>query len=208
MPLTSCLIGTVNHPLEAVTFVIQQSTNSEYLGGLAKVMAMAVLVTFATGCSSFKMPSINLPGSGLSPDGTKYVSNSTGSDYKGFDETMTETVYQRVREAAANHAIVLQIDGNREGSRVLPLPADGRSVFVSTLLSQSGVVEEIGGVKVILYRSSPQTIGGVKLDVKMSEGGKTVLPESDYALHPGDRVFVTKKPLEMMNGLVSAALGL
>jgi len=169
---------------------------------------MALLMLFATGCSSFKMPSINLPGSGLSPDGTKYVSNSTGSDYKGFDETMTETVYQRVREAAANHAIVLQIDGNREGSRVLPLPADGRSVFVSTLLSQSGVVEEIGGVKVILYRSSPQTIGGVKLDVKMSEGGKTVLPESDYALHPGDRVFVTKKPLEMMNGLVSAALGI
>ncbi|WP_146599475.1 hypothetical protein [Novipirellula aureliae] len=187
---------------------MQRPTNLERLSGLTTVMSMAILTIFATGCTSFNLPGIHLPGAGTSPDGTKYVSNSTGADYKGFDETMTETVYQRVREAAANNAIVLQVDGNREESRVLPLPADGRSVFVSSLLTQSGVVEEIGGVKVVLYRSSPQTIGGVKLDVKMSEGGKTVLPESDYALHPGDRIFVAKKPIVLMDGLLTSALGL
>ncbi|TWT83761.1 hypothetical protein CA13_52320 [Planctomycetes bacterium CA13] len=178
---------------------MHQPANPTY----AKVLLFSLFALSFTGCASFDFPSLD-----LSPDGTKYVSGGGGGEFNGFDETMDETVYNKVREAQANNAIVFQVQGDSDASRVLPLPPDGKSVFVSTLLTQSGAVKKMGGVAPILYRSSPQSIGGVRMAVKMSPGGKTVVPESDYALRPGDRVYVQRSAGIDMKNLFSATLGI
>ncbi|TWU41969.1 hypothetical protein [Novipirellula artificiosorum] len=159
------------------------------------------VISFA-GCTT-----LNLPGFNLSPDGTKYVSSGAGGEFNGFDETMTETIYQKVRQAQAENAIVFQVGGNEDACKVLPLPPEGKSVFVSTLLTQTGVLNKIGGVDVTLYRSSPQSIGGVRMEVEMAEGGRIVRPESDYALRPGDRVFIERALGTKVGGLLNTALG-
>ena len=98
--------------------------------------------------------------------------------------------------------------GDKQPIRVLPLPPEGQSVFVSTLLNDTGVLEKLGTIDATLYRNSPHTIGGIRMEVKMTPGHNAVRPESDYALRPGDRLHVRKVEHAALTSLVSGVLGL
>ncbi len=175
-------LGLVLHPLATLCF--------------------AVAVVSSVGCSTFKLPGFN-----TTPVGGSYSTGELG----GVDETMDMDVYQKVRQAQAENSIVLQVaSDDDEPVRVLPLPPEssGRAVFVSDLLKQTGVMQKLGSVEATLYRSSPQVIGGVRMKVRMSEGRTVVLPESDYSLRPGDRLYVAKSTNTVMDTLLSAALGI
>ena len=88
------------------------------------------------------------------------------------------------------------------------LPGDGQSVFVSDLLRQSGVQRKIGRVRAVLYRSSADSINGIRMAVNMAPDGKSVRPESDYALRAGDRLEVGEAPPRPLNGMFTSILGL
>jgi hypothetical protein len=103
-------------------------------------------------------------------------------------------VYKRIRQAKAQNAIVLQVTGDSEPIRVLPLPPDGTPVFVSDLLKQTGIQEKFGRMLVLVYRSSPVDYEGAKMEVRFDEEGETVRPETDYSLQSGDRVKIVKDP--------------
>lgn len=120
----------------------------------------------------------------------------------------SEEMYYKVREAAATNAVVLEVLGDKQRLRVLPLPADGKAVFVSNLLNDTGVLEKLGTVDAVLYRDSPQSIGGIRMDVKMTSSYDAVRPESDYALRPGDRLQVRKVEFAALNQLIGSTLGL
>lgn len=126
-------------------------------------------------------------------------------------EAPSAKIYQKVRQAAAQNSVVLEIAGEEkeEPVRVLPLPPAGeRSVFVSDLLVQTGVLAKLGSVDVTLYRSSPNALGAIRMDVKMSAEKDRVRPESDYALRPGDRLRVEKAEFVALTNLFSAVSGL
>jgi hypothetical protein len=118
----------------------------------------------------------------------------------------TADTYMKVRQARAQNSVVLQIEDGDVPARVLPLPAQGQSVFVSTLLKQTGVVQKIGGIEVTLYRSSPDTINGLRMNVKMSSDGKRVSPDSDYALQAGDRIRIRKRQFKIIEALTGVAI--
>jgi hypothetical protein len=109
--------------------------------------------------------------------------------------SVAQQVYQGTKQAKANHGIVLEVVGDESPVRVLPLPEDGRSVYVSQLLTQSGVQKQLGSVRATLFRHSTESIGGMPMECKMSKDGESVRPECDYALQPGDRLRVEKNSL-------------
>lgn len=107
------------------------------------------------------------------------------------DADTAEKLYYATREAAAKQSIVLQVVGDDEPVRVLPLPPEGQTVRVSQLLEQTGVLKKLGGIEVTLFRHAPGIVGGSRMSIKMSEGTR-VRPESDYSLRAGDRIRVEK----------------
>ena len=114
--------------------------------------------------------------------------------------------YQCIRQAKAQNSVVLEVVGDEERFRVLPLPTGERSVFVSHLLRQTGVLSKLGQVEATLYRYSSDSWAGFPMEVRMSKEGRQVRPESDYALRPGDRLLVEKHSETAVQSLVDMAL--
>lgn len=100
--------------------------------------------------------------------------------------------FNAIAEAQKNNAVVLQVQGAENPTRVLPLPQDGRPVYVSDLLRQSGLAAEFPKMQAVLYRNSPDALGGIRMGVRFRPGSNTVAPEHDYCLRPGDRLQVAE----------------
>ena len=159
------------------------------------------LVIFATTVLLAGCTSLNLPGLKLENDSTRYVPVGVGESMGGFDENVTASIYQKMRQARSENAIVLHIPSDDDPARVLPLPPGGQSVFVSTLLKQTGVLGKFRSVDVSLFRSSAHVIGGIRMDVEIDKDAKVVRPECDYALQPGDRILVEKPKTTALDGI-------
>ncbi|MDC0295262.1 hypothetical protein OAL35_00245 [bacterium] len=120
---------------------------------------------------------------------------------------MTEQVYHSVRQAKSDNGVVLQVVGDSPTARVLPLPEAGQSVYVSELLTQTGVLGKLGHVEATLYRHSDEIIGGIPMEIKMGRSRDNVQPASDYALQPGDRLLVSKAANPALEMLLGGLLG-
>ncbi len=153
------------------------------------LMTQMLVVSFS-GCSVFKKP-------GAEPS----LSNTVA--LQGSDSA---EVYQRIKEAKSQNSLVLQVTGDSQPIRVLPLPADGRTVFVSDLLRQTGVQEKMGRMLVTVHRSSPADFAGAKMVVKFDREGKAIRPETDYALQAGDRIKVMKDPTSSFGSILEQIL--
>jgi len=154
-------------------YLFKHSTAS----GAALPVAIATLMIMnCGGCSMISKPSKDLMFDQQVP--------LQGSD--------SNEAYQRVRQAKSQNALVLQVEGDSQPIRVLPLPADGRPVFVGDLLKQTGIQEKMGRMIVTVYRPSPADFAGAKMVVRFDEEGETVRPETDYSLQAGDRVKISK----------------
>jgi hypothetical protein len=155
----------------------------------------ALLVLLATtGCTAFQRP----------PDRSRYRAAESGIE---LSEATSSETYFAVRRARTENSVVLQIIGEEQPNRILPLPPGGRSVFVSNLLEQTGVLQKLENVEVTLYRPSPHAIDGIKMAVKMNSNGDQVRPETDYALQPGDRLRVAKVEKDTFEMLMDMTLG-
>ncbi len=132
------------------------------------------------------------------------LNGGLGADM-GADGSLSLEAYQRIREAKSNNSVVLQVDGDSSPVRVLPLPTDTKSVFVSELLSQTGVLKKFGRIDAVLYRSSSDSIEGIRMEVKFRDDG-LIDPASDYALRPGDRLQVKQRSTGGFQSLVNMAL--
>jgi len=138
------------------------------------------------------------------------IPSSTGGNQLSLgsrvDSSMTEAVYYAVKRAKSENGVVLQVVGDNHPVRVLPLPDDERTVYVSELLSQTGVLKALGYVEATLFRASSESISGVRMEIKMERSKDSVQPSSDYALQAGDRLMVSKAAnpaIEMLlNGIV------
>lgn len=181
-----------------------------------------LIISTAPGCSLFSSPSVSLPSGlenfmpGMASSKSRYV--PVGPDVTLQSSGFTEDVYRAIREAKQTNSIVLQVFEDSEGLRVLPLPPTNSSatmagnsgasggIFISTLLEQTGVLKKYGKVQVAVFRPSPSSFEGVRMDVVFASGGQ-IRPESDYALHPGDRIVVRKDDRMSVDSLVDFAMG-
>ena len=166
--------------------------------------AAALLVSLSiSGCSSFQVP-----------DALSLVRPKSQPAYVGIDGAYQagtvepQAIYNKVREARAQNSIVLQIIDDESPARVLPLPPGEKTVFVSDLLKQTGVLQKLGRVNAVLYRHSDQSIGGLRMEVKMDSTNRSIRPESDYALQAGDRLRVKKAPAPGFKDLITLGVGI
>lgn len=171
----------------------------------------------STGCTSLRVPSaqgldlmspssIQLPGFRKNK-GTTYSMADGSVPAQSFSPSgsLTEEAYQKIREAQTQNAVVLQVAGDPEPVRLLPLPEGNRSVFVSELLTQTGVTRKFGAIEATLFRPSPESITGVRMDIRFADGGK-IDPATDYGLQPGDRVQVRRKTTSTWKSVVNLVL--
>ena len=165
-----------------------------------KLLGLALVAFFSAGCSQFNVPEM--------PFGTPVPKRYQGLD-QGFDTSnrVSEQLYHAVRQARSDNGIVLEVVGDSTPARVMPLPPGEKTVYVSSLLEQTGVLQSLNAVDATLYRHSSEAISGIPMDVLMSKDGKSVRPESDYALQPGDRLKVRKAPNPAVQSLFNFMLG-
>ena len=164
--------------------ISQASVFSSRRGSLL-LGVLVVGLALTTGCNVFEKNDKSL-GSGQMP--------LQGSD--------SAEIFQRIREAKSQNAVVVQVAGDSTPVRVLPLPPDGRSVYVSDLLTQTGIQEKVGSLRATLYRANPQTPSGIPMEVRFDPSGGSVRPDSDYALQPGDRLKVSKAEKPLLGGIL------
>ncbi|TWT53009.1 hypothetical protein Pla22_06370 [Rubripirellula amarantea] len=171
-----------------------------------------------SGCSALRLPSMNvltsktmatpglptMPGFGGAEESTDHYVATDGA--APLPSTASEMVYFATRQAKTQGGIVLHVEGAEPPVRVLPLPEDGRGVYVSQLISQSGVDKKLGSMEATLFRHTPSSINGMPMDCKMTSDGRQVRPESDYALQPGDRLRVRKSSSGGLSGIVDLVL--
>jgi len=173
-----------------------------------------------SGCASWQVPSLAVPGAGMSfgltasADSDQERYQPVGSDVSLAPASLHRLAYQKVRQAKAQHAVVLQVVGDEEPLRVLPLPppegsgpAAGRTVFVSSLLDQTGVKKKLGRIEASLFRADAGSLNGIRMDVQFAnDSSGSIRPETDYALRPGDRLVVKKAEAFNLERLLDMAL--
>ncbi len=148
-----------------------------------------------------KVPTFTTPGLFKTPDSASpYVPVGDGVVMAG---SATADLYQKIRQAKLENAVVLEVLGDDQPIRVLPLPPGGRSVFVSALLKQTGVLEKLGSIDATLFRASTDSIAGIRMEVGMNDDGDQIRPECDYALQPGDRLQVKEREINGVNMMMS-----
>ncbi|QDS93021.1 hypothetical protein FF011L_17760 [Roseimaritima multifibrata] len=118
----------------------------------------------------------------------------------------SEEVFRKIKQAKAQNSIVLQVAGDDEPVRVLPLPPEGQTVHVSTLLDQTGVRSAIKHMRVRVYRSETGDWNCPPMEVAFD--GKQVRPENDYALHPGDRIEVQADKTGVLDNFIGSLIPL
>jgi hypothetical protein len=165
-------------------------------------LCVVILAVSAQGCTHLVIPK-----TAFGRHSRQY--QGVDSSYDNGQSSVTEAVYHAVRRAKAENSVVLQVLGDEENpARVLPLPTGTHSVYVSELLTQTGVLRELNFVEATLFRYSTGAIGGIPMVVKMNDDKTAVLPESDYSLQPGDRLMVSKAANPIMQSLVDSLFGI
>jgi hypothetical protein len=183
-------------------------------GQVLRPLLLGVLaVSLFSGCAQFQLPSmaaadVMAPGSLTKKTQSPFAAQrgSAGDLALPADGSMTMEAYQRIKEAKSRNAVVLQVEGDSEPIRVLPLPPQGeKSVFVSELLTQTGVLKKLGLVEATLYRASAGSLTGIRMKINFNDSN-VVDPVTDYALRPGDRLQVRKKVNTGLQALIDLAL--
>ncbi len=169
-----CKLNRRRNLLGRSGFIRSRPPRSSVRCTLLAAIAIAA-VTIAPGCNVFGKKD-NVP-----PSGEFALQSSDSAD-----------VFKRVREAKAQNSVVVQVVGDSTPVRVLPLPPDERSVFVSDLLKQTGLKESYGPMRVTLYRSNVHAPMGIPMEVKFAARGGDVRPDADYAIQAGDRIRISK----------------
>lgn len=163
-------------------------------GFARRTLPLVLVLLTSTGCSTFQ----------AAPDNARYQPVEPGLE---LSAAQSADAYLAVRQARAQNGVVLQVVDDEVPNRILPLPSGGKSVFVSNLLEQTGLLNKLENVDVVLFRSSPRSISGIQMAVKMTPDGHRVRPESDYALQPGDRVRVSRVEKDTFRSLMDVTLG-
>jgi hypothetical protein len=143
---------------------------------LSHLLLVASLLSALSGCSG--LPSMRSGG----PD---------SSTPEALRPTASAVQFQKMQQARHQNAVVLQVVGDSEPFRVLPLPGEDQPVFVSTLLKQSGVAKRFSRMEVELYRSGAVGMEEVRMGVRFNDRGQ-IDPATDYALRAGDRLRVAE----------------
>lgn len=150
-----------------------------------------------------------LTAASVSLSGCATLNLSPAEEAPETEAALTESpevaMFRAVQMARQNHSIVLQVRGVEKPLRVIPLPEDGATVFMSDLVRQSGLSSKFGSMDITLFRSSEQELDGVKMAVTVDKSGR-VNTGTDYALRAGDRIVIRRGVNTAISGVLDGIL--
>ena len=141
----------------------------------AKAGLIASLLFVTQGCATLSLSSIT---------------ETSNEEEATLKESPEARMYRALQTARESNSIVLQVEGSEKPLRVIPLPKDGKPVFMNDLLRQAGLIKRFSSLDITLFRSSGSVMDGVKMSVIFDRKAGRVKAGTDYALRPGDRVAV------------------
>ncbi|MDA7903358.1 hypothetical protein N9B31_06815 [Mariniblastus sp.] len=77
-------------------------------------------------------------------------------------------------------------------------------MFVQDALERSGATERYRAMDILVYRVVKESGRGLKLPVEYESGGKMVMQNQNYALHPNDRIVVTNRSLNAIDKIIDS----
>jgi hypothetical protein len=77
-------------------------------------------------------------------------------------------------------------------------------MFVQDALERSGATERYRAMDILVYRVVKESGRGLKLPVEYESGGKLVMQNQNYALHPNDRIVVTNRSLNAIDKIIDS----
>ena len=80
------------------------------------------------------------------------------------------------------------------------------SLTVQDALQAAGATKKYRRMNVDVYRQVPGKIGGLKMPVEYRTATKTVRPEQNYAIHPGDRIVIRPNTETTIERLVDSVM--
>jgi hypothetical protein len=105
--------------------------------------------------------------------------------------------------SAPKYFVELREDGKQSQLQQFPLTGD---LYVQQVLQQSGALQKFRRIKVEIYRQLPGG-GGHRLDIPFDRAKRQVPPGRDYAIHPGDRIVVTKDTSTILDDMLESLGG-
>jgi hypothetical protein len=114
-----------------------------------------------------------------------------------------EAVSENVDLAAQYTVEYHREDQPAQGAR-FPLQ---EGMCVQDALEQSGALRKLTRMKIHVYRSLPQSGALHRMEIPFDRSNRRVPPESDYALHPGDRVVIAKDDSSAIDDMLNSVLG-
>lgn len=144
-----------------------------------------------TGCASLAL----FPG----------AADDRSSEPAPLKESPEAAMFRAVQTARQTGAIVVQVQGAEKPLKVIPLPTDGSTVFISDLIQQMDLKRRFSSLNVTLFRSTDHVMDGVKMAVTFNKAGH-VTTGTDYALRPGDRVTVRHELHSALQSVLDNAL--
>lgn len=103
-------------------------------------------------------------------------------------------------------SVVVDIQSERGESNVVPL-AHEDTMLVQTALVKSGATKRFGKMNVSLVRQRPDGKGPYKMDLKYDSAKRTMSPDTDYALLPGDKVLAVEDTRTPMDDAIEKIAG-
>jgi hypothetical protein len=75
---------------------------------------------------------------------------------------------------------------------------------VQDALERSGATERYRSMDILVYRIVKETGQGLRMPVEYQSGGKTVMQNQNYALHPNDRIVITNRSLNAIDKFIDS----
>ena len=97
----------------------------------------------------------------------------------------------------------VEMSGGFSSNEVFEGQIDG-PITVQDALERSGATERYRSMDILVYRIVKETGRGLKMPVEYQSGGKTVMQEQNYALHPNDRIVISNRSLNAIDKVIDS----
>ncbi len=111
-------------------------------------------------------------------------------------------------DAAAESLPKYYVEFHPDGGK--PMRMEGtldETMYVQGALEKTRAMKRFGKVNVFVVRTNQDSDRKHRMDVTYDSAKRRVTPETDYALHPGDRIVVVEDSSSLVDKLMGPALG-
>jgi len=123
----------------------------------------------------------------------------------GTSDSLTDASVPPAAAPAPTYTIEIHPERGEVGTKTVPL---GEQSYVQNAVDESGALRRFRRIKIQVVRKG--NVAGhkmAKMEVDFDNGRRQVPMQSDYALHPGDRVMIIEDSSSIVDDVMGRLLG-